>query len=89
MYVQSADNLARPPPENASETHQALVRADVLRTVHNSWCGLALLLDRRAARDDRPDGLLDRALDLGAQSGAERDARVECNDMSALRCSGH
>ncbi len=83
MYVQSADNLARPPQQTHRRRtgYNPLFRADVLRTEHNSWCGTARLLDRRAARDDEPDGLLDPALDLGAQGGADHDARIERNDL--------
>ena len=39
------------------------------------------LLDRRAARDDKPGGFLEPALELGAHRGADRDALVEHNDL--------
>ncbi|SRR6266702_83090 len=85
VYVQSADNIARPPPYQQTRRrrtgHNPLFRVDILR--RNTTLGVAArLLDRRAARDDETDGLFDPALDLGARGGAER----ELNPTTCRHC---
>jgi hypothetical protein len=82
-YVQSVDNLNGTLPHRRFKRtgHNPLFRAGILRAEHDSRCDPLRLLYRRAARDDKPDGLLEPALELSAHRGADQDARVERNDL--------
>ena len=61
--------------------HNPPFRAGILRAEHDSRCDPLRLLYRRAARDDKPEGLPEPTLKLGAHRGGDRDARVERNDL--------
>ena len=67
--------------KDARTRHYPLVRTDVLHAKHELRHPIARLLDRRAARDDEPDGLPESALDLCAHCGPEHNARVERDEL--------
>ena len=82
-YVQSGDNLTGRSRHQRSQrtVHNPLFCTSILRAEHDFRCDTLRLLDRRAARDDKPYGLLEPALELRTHRRADRDARVERNNL--------